>query len=51
MTDAERERITAAARKHAAESRQAQGLPATVTDPDALRRVVALMAPQARKAA
>lgn len=51
MSPAEREAITQAARLHAARSRMAQGLPATVTDPDTLRTVATLIKPTARKAA
>jgi hypothetical protein len=50
MDAATREAITSAARRHAAESAHAQGLPVTVTDPDVLRQVAVLIHP-ARKAA
>lgn len=47
----DREAIAEAARQHAVESAKAQGLPATVTDPDVLRRVAALIDPAIEEAA
>ena len=52
MTDKERQSIVEAAQQHAVESARAQGLPAVVSDPDALRQVATLIAPRTdRKAA
>lgn len=51
MTPKERQAITDAAHRHAVQSRAAQGLPPTVTDPDVLQKIVTLMQPGLKKAA
>lgn len=51
MTDKERQAITEAARQHAMQSARAQGLPDTITDPDALRKVAALIATHTKQQA
>jgi hypothetical protein len=51
MSPAEREAITAAARRHAAESAKAQGLTATIQDPDVLATIAALICQGNPKAA
>lgn len=49
MTDEQRAEIAAAARRHAAESARAQGLPEVITDPDVLRPIAALIAAASHK--
>ena len=51
MTDRERQAIADAARRHAVESAERQGLPAVITDPDVLRQVATLIKPALRNAA
>lgn len=43
MSDAERERIRAAAREAAARSRREQGLPERITDPSVIEQIAALL--------
>jgi len=50
MTEGERQAIVEAARRHALESAKAQNLPATITDPDVLHHIAALIQSE-RKAA
>lgn len=51
LTEAQRKAITEAAHKHAAETARAQGLPPTITDPDVLRKLAALLPTRRRPAA